>query len=118
VLALLRGQRREEHGVEALELVATEEEVALGICSPQPQEVGSVPIGGQIFQVFALRNGVIVRVDEHERRGITLAVARPKAGTTDASVWGRITSPAPSHVRQVLVRSHRSLTHQETLFYT
>ena len=74
-MELLREQQREEHGVEALELVATEEKVVLGIRSPQLQGVGGVPIGGQIFQVFTLRDGIIVRVDEYERRGDALVAA-------------------------------------------
>ena len=74
-LAMLREQQREEHGVEALELVATEEKVMLGVRSTQLQEVGGVPLGGQIFQVFTLRDGVIVRVDEYERRSEALAAA-------------------------------------------
>ena len=72
-LALLREQQREEHGVEALELVGTEEKVMLGVRSTQLQEVGGVPLGGQIFQVFTVREGIIVRVDEYERRGEALA---------------------------------------------
>jgi ketosteroid isomerase-like protein len=74
-MEMLREQQREEHGVEALELVATEEKVVLGVRSTQLQEVGGVPLGGQIFQVFTLREGVIVRVDEYERRGEALAAA-------------------------------------------
>ena len=74
-MELLREQQREEHGVEALELVATEEKVVLGVRSTQLQEVGGVPLGGQIFQVFTLRESVIVRVDEYERRGEALAAA-------------------------------------------
>jgi hypothetical protein len=74
-MELLREQQREEHGVEALELVATEEKVMLGVRSTQLQEVGGVPLGGQIFQVFTLREGVIVRVDEYERRGDALVAA-------------------------------------------
>ena len=74
-MELLREQQREEHGIEALELVATEEKVMLGVRSTQLQEVGGVPLGGQIFQVFTLRNGVIVRVDEYERRSEALAAA-------------------------------------------
>src|SRR5215203_2951301 len=64
-MEMLREQQREEHGVEALELVATEEKVMLGVRSTQLREVGGVPLGGQIFQVFTLRDGVIVRVDEY-----------------------------------------------------
>ena len=74
-MELLREQQREEHGVEALELVATEEKVVLGGRSTQLREVGGVPLGGQIFQVFTLRKGIIVRVDEYERRGEALAAA-------------------------------------------
>ena len=74
-MEMLREQQREEHGVEALELVATEEKVMLGVRSTQLREVGGVPLGGQIFQVFTLRDGVIVRVDEYERRGEALAAA-------------------------------------------
>jgi hypothetical protein len=72
-MKMLREQQREEHGVEALELIATEEKVMLGVRSTQLQEVGSVPLGGQIFQVFTLRDGIIVRVDEYERRDEALA---------------------------------------------
>jgi hypothetical protein len=74
-MELLREQQRVEHGVEALELVGTEEKVMLGVRSTQLQEVGGVPLGGQIFQVFTVREGIIVRVDEYERRGEALAAA-------------------------------------------
>jgi hypothetical protein len=74
-MEMLREHEREEHGVEALELVATEEKVMLGVRSTQLREVGGVSLGGQIFQVFTLRDGVIVRVDEYERRGEALAAA-------------------------------------------
>ncbi len=66
-------QQREEHGVEALELVATEEKVVLGVRSTQLREVGGVPLEGQIFQVFTLREGIIARVEEYEKRGEALA---------------------------------------------
>ncbi len=51
-MQMLREQQREEHGVEALELIGTEEKVVLGVRSTQLQEIGGVPLGGQIFQVF------------------------------------------------------------------
>jgi len=82
-MELLREQKGEEYGVEALELVATEEKVMLGVRSTQLQEVGGVPLGGQIFQVFTLRDGIIVRVDEYERRGEALAAA----DTEDRGDW-------------------------------
>jgi hypothetical protein len=51
-MEMLREQQREGHGVEALELIATEEKVVLGVRSTQLQEIGRVPLGGQIFQVY------------------------------------------------------------------
>jgi hypothetical protein len=74
-MEMLREQQREEHGVEALELIATEDRVMLGIRSTQLQEIGGVPLGGQIFQVFKLHDGSIVRVDEYTRRAEALEAA-------------------------------------------
>jgi hypothetical protein len=66
-----------ENRSEAMEVIATEEQVVLGVRSSQLREVGGVPLRGQIFQVFTLRqgDGRIVRVDEYERRGEALAAA-------------------------------------------
>ena len=74
-LKVLSERQRQEHGVEALEVIATEEKVVLGVRSTQLQEIGGVVLGGQIFQVFTLRNGRIVRIDEYPRRGEALAAA-------------------------------------------
>jgi len=74
-LEMLHESQREEHGVEALELIATEEKVVLGVRSAQLQEIGGVALCGQIFQVFTLRSGRIVRIDEYPRRGEALAAA-------------------------------------------
>ena len=78
-------QQREEHGVEALELIATEQKVVLGVRSTLLQEIGGVPLGGQIFQVFTLRHhdGRIVRVDEYRRRSEALEAA----GAEDQGDW-------------------------------
>ena len=84
-MEMLREQQREEHGVEALELIATEEKVVLGVRSTQLQEIGGVPLGGQIFQVFTLceHDGRIVRVDEYRRRREALEAA----GAEDRGDW-------------------------------
>ena len=84
-MEMLREQQREEHGVEALELIATEEKVVLGVRSTQLQEIGGVPLGGQIFQVFTLRHhdSRIVRVDEYRRRSEALEAA----GAEDRGDW-------------------------------
>jgi hypothetical protein len=76
-MEMLREQQREEHGVEALELIGTEDRVMLGVRSTQLQEIGGVPLVGQIFQVFTLRDhdGRIVRVDEYRQRSEALDAA-------------------------------------------
>ena len=74
-MEMLREQQREEHGVEALELIATEDRVMLGIRSTQLQEIGGVQLSGQILQVFTLHDGRIVRVDEYTRRAEALEAA-------------------------------------------
>jgi hypothetical protein len=76
-IEMLREQQREDRGVEALELIATEKKVVLGVRSTQLQEIGGVPLGGQIFQVFTLRHhdGRIIRVDEYRQRGEALKAA-------------------------------------------
>jgi hypothetical protein len=63
--------------VEALELIGTEDRVMLGVRSTQLQEIGGVPLVGQIFQVFTLRDhdGRIVRVDEYRQRSEALDAA-------------------------------------------
>jgi ketosteroid isomerase-like protein len=45
-MEMQRQQQREEHGVEALELIATEEKVGLGVRSTQLRELGGVPLEG------------------------------------------------------------------------
>ncbi len=81
-LEMLRERQREEHGVEALEVIATEEKVVLGVRSTQLQEIGGVVLGGQIFQVFTLRGDRIVRIDEYPRRGEALAAAYVEGRST------------------------------------
>jgi ketosteroid isomerase-like protein len=79
VLDTLREQQREDYGVEALEVVGTESHVMLGIRSTQLQEIGDVPLGGQIFNVFTLDNGRIVRIEDYPRREEALAAADAKS---------------------------------------
>ena len=76
-MEMLREQQREEYGVEALELIATEEKVVLGVRSTQLREIGGVALGSQIFQVFTLRDqdSRIVRVDEYRWRSEALEAA-------------------------------------------
>jgi hypothetical protein len=49
-MEMLREQQVEEHGVEALELIATEDRVILGIRSTQLQEIGACHLAPRSFK--------------------------------------------------------------------
>ena len=51
------------------------EQVVLGARGSSITEVGGESIGGQIFNVFTLRDGRIVRIDDYRRRGEALTAA-------------------------------------------
>jgi hypothetical protein len=58
-------QRRE---IDALEFTRGGDRVALGARGPSMTEVGGEPLGGQIFNVFTLRDGRILRIDDRRDR--------------------------------------------------
>ena len=65
-------QRRE---IDALEFTRGGDRVVLGARGPSMTEVGGEPLGGQIFNVFTLRNGRIMRIDDYRGRAEALAAA-------------------------------------------
>ncbi len=73
VMDLLRGDELHEglRSIDALELVAGDGVVVLGVRSPELDHIGDVPLNGQIFNVFTVRDGRIAR--------FRLYVERPRA---------------------------------------
>jgi ketosteroid isomerase-like protein len=65
-------QRRE---VDALEFTRGGAQVVLGARGPSIGEVDGEPLEGQIFNVFTLRDGRIVRIDDYRRRSEALSAA-------------------------------------------
>jgi ketosteroid isomerase-like protein len=65
--------------VQALEIIAGEHAVVLGVRSPDLTEVAGVPLPGQIFNVFTVADGHIVAVQDHTNR----AAALRDAGVAD-----------------------------------
>lgn len=65
-------QRRE---IDALEFTRGGDQIVLGARGPSITAVEDEPLGGQIFNVFTLRDGRIVRIDDYRRRGEALAAA-------------------------------------------
>jgi ketosteroid isomerase-like protein len=73
VLDMLEGRLQEGFdSIEALELVAGEDTVVLGIRSPELSEIGDQPLPGQLFNVFTLRDGRIVAAQDYAERGAAL----------------------------------------------
>ncbi|MGH2848557.1 MAG: hypothetical protein ACRDL0_21560, partial [Thermoleophilaceae bacterium] len=67
-------------GAEAVELLTPDSEtVVLGAKVPGLTEVGDVPLGGQLFNVFRVRNGRIVEVADYARRDEALTAAGAQA---------------------------------------
>jgi ketosteroid isomerase-like protein len=69
--------------IDTLEFTRAGDRVVLGVRGPSISEVGGEPLEGQIFNVFTLRDGQIVRIDDYRRRGEALAAA----GVAEAVNW-------------------------------
>jgi ketosteroid isomerase-like protein len=54
--------------VAALEFIRAGDRVVRGVRGPAIDEVGGEPLGGQIFNVFTLSNGRIVRIEDYRLR--------------------------------------------------
>src|SRR5262249_19524719 len=65
-------QRREIHG---LEFTRGGERVVVGARGPSITAVGDEPLQGQIFNVFTMREGRIVRIDDYRGRREALSAA-------------------------------------------
>jgi hypothetical protein len=61
-------------GVEAIAMrVLDDLRILLGIVSPDLVEIAGEPLDGQIWEVFTLRDGLIVDIDEHKTRAEAVA---------------------------------------------
>jgi len=69
--------------VDALEFTRSGDQVVIGARGPSITEVGGEALEGQIFNVFTLRDGRIVRIVDYRRRGEALAAA----GVTEDAGW-------------------------------
>jgi hypothetical protein len=55
----------------------------LGIRDPEYRELAGVPLEGQLFVVFAVRNGEVVELRDYPRRDEALRAA----GAADWATW-------------------------------
>jgi ketosteroid isomerase-like protein len=81
VLDMLRADELHERfrSVGALELVAGDRGVVLGVRSPELDEIGEVPLDGQLFNVFSVRAGRISSIQDYARRADALSAAGAEA---------------------------------------
>jgi ketosteroid isomerase-like protein len=75
VIATLLANRNLRRDVEALEFIRADGRVVMGVRGPALDEVGGEPLGGQIFNVFTLKNGKIVRIEDYRLRSEALRSA-------------------------------------------
>jgi ketosteroid isomerase-like protein len=77
VLDMLRADELHEglRSTHALELVAGEGTVVLGVRSPELDAIGDVPLEGQLFNVFTVRNGRIASIQDCAQRADALRAA-------------------------------------------
>lgn len=73
VLGML--ERSPRLNTEALELIVGDSAVVLGVRSPELREIGDVPLAGQLYNVFEIREGAIASVRDFTRRGDALRAA-------------------------------------------
>jgi ketosteroid isomerase-like protein len=75
VIETFRQGLEERRDIDGLEFTRGGDQVVLGARGPSITEVAGEPLEGQIFNVFTLRDGRIVRIDDYRRRGEALAAA-------------------------------------------
>jgi ketosteroid isomerase-like protein len=68
-----RGFAREDFGVDRLELIAAGDRVVVGLAGPRFDEVPWLK--GQLYVVYTLRDGRIVRMDDYLSRAEAIAAA-------------------------------------------
>jgi hypothetical protein len=70
-----RGFAGDGFGIDRLELIDAGDRVVVGLAGPRFSEVPWAPLNGQIYVVYTLRDGRIVRMDDYLSRADALAAA-------------------------------------------
>jgi hypothetical protein len=76
VLSMVQGGfSRDGFGIERLELIDAGECVIVALAGPRFREVPWAPLNGEIYVVYTLRDGRIVRMDDFLNRADAMAAA-------------------------------------------
>jgi hypothetical protein len=78
----LQELRTEDFEIDAVEMTAGVGTAVLGMRGAGLYELAGEPLPGQIFTVFTIRDGIVVRMEDHKLRGDALRAAgiEPDAG--------------------------------------
>lgn len=70
-----RSFARTDFGVDRLEMIDAGDRVVVGLAGPRFRDVPGAPIDGQIYMVYTLREGRIVRMDDFLSRADAIKAA-------------------------------------------
>jgi hypothetical protein len=70
-----RGFARTDFGVDRLEMIDAGDRVVVGLAGPRFRDVPGAPINGQLYMVYTLREGLIVRMDDFLSRSDAMKAA-------------------------------------------
>ncbi|CAN5469567.1 hypothetical protein BH20ACT18_BH20ACT18_03870 [soil metagenome] len=74
VAAFVEGYDADQE-IDSLELLGTETHVVLGVRSPDLGDIDGIDLGGEIYNVFAISDHKITRIEDYLRREEALAAA-------------------------------------------
>jgi hypothetical protein len=75
VIAGFLAARDESYDIDALELIPASSHVVLGARRATLQEIAGVPLHGEIYNVFAITNHTITRIEDYADRPAALCAA-------------------------------------------
>jgi hypothetical protein len=84
ILDNVRARDGRQPDVAGIELHAEGDQVLFGVRSPDLVDVAGEPLQGQIYEVFTIADGLIVRIDEYRTREEALEVMRQRREALDA----------------------------------
>ena len=70
-----RGFQQDDDGIDHLELVDAGERVVLGLAGPRFRDVPWAALGGQLFVVHTVKEGVVVHMQDYLNRADAMAAA-------------------------------------------
>jgi len=70
-----RGYDRDDFGIDHLEMIDAGDRVVVGLAGPRFREVPWAPLNGQIYVVYTVRDGRIVRMDDFVTRKEAMTAA-------------------------------------------